>query len=307
MWAITSYYNPIRYKRRLSNYKIFRANLAVPLVTVELSFDGHFELTRNDADILIQISGGAALWQKERLLNVAIKSVPQNVSHIAWLDCDAVFEKPDWADDAEQKLCKVNIVQLFSDLVDLGPENYQSNVKHRDVRSTGHSIVGAINSGGLKQLDVTVESGKDIRQPFPTGMGWAARREIIEDHGLYDAMIIGGGDWAMVCAIYGQFEKAVQLLHLSKCRQEHYLRWARAYHREVGGKIENVSGRIFHLWHGNFINRNSRDRHRLLAGFDFDPGGDLRIGANGAWQWARLRPDLEDFLRNYFLRRAEDN
>jgi hypothetical protein len=57
MWAITSYYNPVRYKRRLANYKLFRANLDVPLVTVELSFDGRFELTEDDADILIQVSG----------------------------------------------------------------------------------------------------------------------------------------------------------------------------------------------------------------------------------------------------------
>ena len=68
MWAITSYFNPARYRRRLSNYRIFRANLGVPLVTVELSFDGQFELTEGDADILIQIPAGAMLWQKERLL-----------------------------------------------------------------------------------------------------------------------------------------------------------------------------------------------------------------------------------------------
>ena len=90
MWAITSYYNPVRYKRRLSNYRLFRANLGVPLVAVELSFDGQFELTEKDADILLQISGGAVLWQKERLLNLAIKAVPPNASSIAWIDCDTM-------------------------------------------------------------------------------------------------------------------------------------------------------------------------------------------------------------------------
>jgi hypothetical protein len=55
MWSITSYYNPARYKRRLSNYRIFRKNLATPLVTVELSFDGGFELRQGDADILERI------------------------------------------------------------------------------------------------------------------------------------------------------------------------------------------------------------------------------------------------------------
>ena len=72
MWAMTSYINPMRYKRRFTNYKMFREKLGIPLVTVELSFDGHFELTDKDADILIQISGGAVLWQQNRLLNVAL-------------------------------------------------------------------------------------------------------------------------------------------------------------------------------------------------------------------------------------------
>jgi hypothetical protein len=64
----------------------------------KLSFDGGFELTKDDADILIQISGGAVLWQKERLLNLAIKLVPLHVKSIAWLDCDVIFDRPDWAD-----------------------------------------------------------------------------------------------------------------------------------------------------------------------------------------------------------------
>ena len=51
MWAITSYYNPVGYRRRLANYGLFRANIGVPLVTVELSFDDRFELTDQDADI----------------------------------------------------------------------------------------------------------------------------------------------------------------------------------------------------------------------------------------------------------------
>jgi hypothetical protein len=46
MWALTTYFNPVRYKRRLSNYRIFRSKLDIPLVTVELSFDGEFELAK---------------------------------------------------------------------------------------------------------------------------------------------------------------------------------------------------------------------------------------------------------------------
>lgn len=304
MWAITAYYNPARFKRRLANYRFYRANLGVPLVTVELSFDGHFELTKKDADILIQISGGAVLWQKERLLNLAIKSVPQNVRSIAWIDCDVVFERPDWGKEAKRQLNEVNIVQLFSDLIDLDKDNYTSDVKHQKKHPTGHGIVSAINSGEVT-LDAATASWENMRL-FLCGIAWATRREILEDHGLYDAMIVGGGDTAMVHAIYGQFEKEIQVHHLNKVRQEHYLKWARPYHRAIASRIGNVPGTAYHLWHGKIINRYYRDRHRLLAGFDFDPEIDLRIGANGAWQWARSRPDLEAFLVNYFRNRAED-
>jgi hypothetical protein len=62
-------------------------------VTVELSFDGRFDLTDQDADILIQLSGGAVLWQKERLLNLAIKAAPAGVKHIAWFDCDVILQR----------------------------------------------------------------------------------------------------------------------------------------------------------------------------------------------------------------------
>jgi hypothetical protein len=73
IWAIASYFNPMRYQRRLVNYRAFRSQLRIPLVAVELSFDGQFELAQGDADILVQISGGAVLWQKERLLDIAVK------------------------------------------------------------------------------------------------------------------------------------------------------------------------------------------------------------------------------------------
>jgi hypothetical protein len=92
LWAITSYFNPARYARRL----FFRARLNVPLVAVELAYGPDFELQDADADILIRVQGGAVLWQKERLLNVALQSLPSNCSKVAWLDSDIFFDAPDW-------------------------------------------------------------------------------------------------------------------------------------------------------------------------------------------------------------------
>jgi hypothetical protein len=49
LWAITSYFNPCRYKARPASYRLFRAHLNVPLVTVEAGLDGRFELGPEDS------------------------------------------------------------------------------------------------------------------------------------------------------------------------------------------------------------------------------------------------------------------
>jgi hypothetical protein len=304
VWAITSYYNPIGYKRRLSNYRIFRANLGVPLVTVELSFDGRFELTDDDADILVQLSGGAVLWQKERLLNLAIKAVPANVKNIAWLDCDVLLKRADWVDEANRKLDEFNVVQLFSDVVYVNMEDYEKQSDHRN----GHvSMPGVASLSDARELLLVGQEKFVLKKVlFNPGLGWAANRRLLEDYGFYDAAIVGGGDSLMVYAMYGRFEALIKKFLLDTTRQQHYLKWAIPFHKSVAECIGHVSGTIYHLKHGEIKNRDYFDRQEWLASFDFDPDIDLRIGANGAWHWARPRPDLEDFLRKYFISRAED-
>src|SRR6516165_312417 len=122
LWAITSYFNPMGYRRRIKNYHDFRQHLAVPLVTVEHSFDGTFQLQPRDADVLVQLAGGDVMWQKERLLNVALKSVPGDCDRIAWVDCDVVFDSDDWAERASRALDDLVLVHLFQERQDLPPD-----------------------------------------------------------------------------------------------------------------------------------------------------------------------------------------
>jgi hypothetical protein len=44
LWAVTTYFNPMRYRRRLSNFRLFRKHLNIPLVAVELAYGKEFEL-----------------------------------------------------------------------------------------------------------------------------------------------------------------------------------------------------------------------------------------------------------------------
>jgi hypothetical protein len=98
LWAITSYFNPVGYRRRLQNYRLFRQRFPVPLVTAELTFGDGFELSADDADILVQLKSRDVLWQKERLLEIALQAVPASCRKVMWVDCDVVFEGDDWPD-----------------------------------------------------------------------------------------------------------------------------------------------------------------------------------------------------------------
>src|ERR1035437_6843897 len=111
MLVVTTYFNPMKSHRRLTNYRAFRSRLNAPLLTVELSFDGQFELTSADADHLIQLSGGDVVWQKERLLNIALGAVPDDVENVAWIDCDVVFESRNWPQAAKKALKSDSIIQ----------------------------------------------------------------------------------------------------------------------------------------------------------------------------------------------------
>lgn len=72
LWVITCYFNPLRYRRRLANFRIFRENLRAPLIAVELAYGPEFELESDDAEVLIQTHCKDVMWQKERLLNVGL-------------------------------------------------------------------------------------------------------------------------------------------------------------------------------------------------------------------------------------------
>ena len=285
----------MRYRRRYANYRAFRERLNVPLVAVELANGDDFELTEEDADVLIQLGDGDVLWQKERLLNVALGSLPASCRKVAWVDCDIVFADEDWAGRVDALLERFMLVQPFS------------HVRHTDtdgeVMSTQPSAALAIASG----LAGTSEFGRPtLRGPGSTnnGLAWAARRELLDEAGFYDACVVGGGDLAMVAAAHGRFDVATR--NMSDAQADHYLAWARPYHETVRSETGFSDGLVSHLWHGDVEDRRYRDRHDGLKRFGFDPARDIAHTADGAWRWNTPKPGLHAHVRSYFASRNED-
>jgi hypothetical protein len=296
VWGITSYFDPSGRKRRLQNYREFRRRLQVPLVTVELSFNGSFDLGPDDAEILIQKRGGSILWQKERLLNIALQALPSSCDTVASLDCDTILLRPDWPCAARKLLDKFALVQLFEGLHYLPPDYQGDTPDVFRAQAPFQSIARCIVKGTLADESFRI-AGSSQRHKYSPGMAWAAKRATLELHGLYDALIVGSGDKAMVSAACGRFVDYAKALQLGARARAHYLAWAEPFYETVRSRVTYVEGDLFHLWHGDLANRGYANRYSLFSRFMFDPYADIALTKDGVWHWSSEKPEMHDFVR----------
>jgi hypothetical protein len=270
-----------------------------------LTHGSDFELKEQDAEILIRLRGGAVLWQKERLLNVALQVVPSPCSKIAWLDCDVIFDAADWAESASRLLDRFAIIQMFKQVHYLSPRWRPATDYTTEVEFTRPSAAFSISSG----LPATTCIGHslDIREgTCAPGFAWAARRELLDQHGFFDACILGGGDRAMGCAANHCFDELMKRHRMNERQQDRYIAWAKPFYETVRAEIGYLDGDIFHLWHGDIRERATRARHEGLSRFEFDPFTDIAIGEGGCWQWNTDKPEMHQYVREYFASRKED-
>jgi endonuclease/exonuclease/phosphatase family metal-dependent hydrolase len=298
--VITCYFNPQRYRSKLWNYLLFSESLrasGVPWLTIECLFPGQAsELT--PAENVHTVVTRATMWQKERLLNLALERLPREWVYVAWLDCDILFENRNWIQGAVAQLNRHAVVQLFTDVVRLpqgerwgrlGDENWMS-----------FAAIAKLNPNQLLK--------GDFARHGHTGFAWAAHRDILARHGLYDGCIAGSGDHMMAHAFTGDWSGNCidRILGKNNLHREHFASWASAIYRSIRARVSYVPGAIFHLWHGDTENRRYVQRNQELASFHFDPAIDLKIGENGCWEWASDKPELHRWAMEYFANRKED-
>lgn len=280
---VTCLFNPAGYARTAAKYQQFRAQLRHDcVVTAELSWDNTFL-----AEDGLHFHGSAShiLWQKERLLNLAIQELPAECDKVAWVDADLLFQNPDWIRDAEAMLEDYPVVQLFESVVNLGPD--------------GRPMSRTQSWGSAAETTTPQLADHQV------GHGWAIRRELIPD-GLYDGMITGGGDWLMASAWLGHLDRRL-LEHLPVPVHDDYHRWAEPQTAAVQGRVGCVPGEILHLYHGEKTRRLYFERYTLLRQHSFDPAHDLQRDDQDLWVWSGNKPELANAVKSYFQFRREDD
>jgi hypothetical protein len=307
LWAITSYFNPMRYRRRLCNFRLFRKHLNIPLVVVELAFGEEFELHKQDAELLIQLRGGAVLWQKECLLNIALLALPSSCRKVAWLDCDIIFGNVEWGYIANSLLDRFSMIQLFKRMHHLSPQWMPAENPACQVTLTRPSAVFSLMSGIPATECLGYVRDTPIMDRPALGFAWASRREVLKQHGFFDACILGGGDRAMISAVTHCFEEMMVRHCMNEHERQRYLDWAIPFSEPMrADDIGFLDADIFHLWHGDIRHRAYRPRYEGLQPFQFDPFIDIEKTQDGPWRWSTNKPQMHKYVATYFASRKED-
>ena len=306
-WGVTAYFNPLGYQRRRDNYRVFRQNLNLPLLTVELANGSSGSLGSDEADILVQLTEGDVLWQKERLLNVALAHLPPECDFVAWLDCDVVFERTDWPDAAVKAMERLAMIQPWQTVHDqrrdcAGPP-FASDASDANVHRQAFTRMW---TRGALPDEVFFERGWSMKLGYSPGHAWVARRELLERHGFYDAFILGAGDKLMASAALGRQRDSVEAFSMTQRQYDHYLAWADPWFDSVAGKVGYLQGHLRHLWHGSLGRRRYPDRYDAFPDFHFDPYQDIALASDGSWRWSSSKPELHRHVAGYFTARRED-
>jgi len=276
--------------------------LEVPLVTVEFSPTGEYVLGPGDADTLIQLDEGDVMWQKERLLNVALGALPPDCTAVAWLDCDVVLLGEEWVDRTLDLLERRQLVQPFSNVGETRPgARFIEPIEGRGRPSFASQY--ARGEIGEQEL-ATWRVGSDP-VPLHCGYAWAARREFLDTHGFYDASILGGATREIATAALGDLDALVACRARTTTQVEHLLAWAKPFAADVAGDIGYVEGDLLHLWHGDAGDRGYGVRYRILVDNCFNPHLDI-AHTGGCWRWASDKPRLHRGTSLYFASRMED-
>jgi hypothetical protein len=301
MAVVTCYFNPSRYETKRVNFERFVKGIeaaGADLVVAELAFaDAPFELPAGDR--VLQLRGSGIMWQKERLLNIAIERLPEACRKIAWVDCDVLFENQNWLDETSKALEQFVVVQPFSGAVRLARGRLRRT--ERDIVVPSFAKVYSL-APAIARTGTAIEHGD-------TGLAWAARREFFDGCGLYDVSLTGSGDHLMAHAFVGGMLPSPCLrwrFQRQRAYALHFLEWAKRAQEIVGAQVGAIEGNLLHLWHGDMKDRRYTQVIKEFAAFNFNPERDLQLDESGLWTWKQASPELRSWAENMFRVRKED-
>ena len=341
--GITPFFNPGRHQNKVDNFRRFRISVAaqgLQILCVELVFgeDHGFQLRGGtepprgngaigsaggavrgggaregeggsaDCDIVIQrrTKAGNTLWQKERLLNIALQNLPRSVDKVLWLDSDLIFLNDNWVPETAALLDSFPVVQPFGWMTYLpAGQGADYALTQLTTLPLGQGVGSVYHGAGLGIQSFPDHVWRSSFLLGHPGFAWAARREVMQAAGgFYDRSIIGGGDRILLHAFTGHYAGMSKKMPAAMADD------IRAYGRKITPLVgpSNISytpGMVLHIWHGEMADRDYTRRYQILRDNQYDPVRDVRVGPDGVLEWATQKGRLHAQVTKYFKRRKE--
>lgn len=302
--VVTTYFDYFGSKYMLPNFEKFKAQVAkegVDLVVYEAAVeDQPFRL--DPAPNVFQLRSRHMLWQKERMVNLAIKRFGDQYKNIAWIDNDVVLSNG-WSAKALGLLEEFPAVQLFSEIHYLLKDESVEKVVEGYVR---------------KLYDRDFAPTMDASRSGNPGTAWACRTSVLKNLGIYDAYINCGSDTLFSITLSGERINWVAKMRRNprgyNVLMNHYLNrhhgeWSRKFTKRLSQEVGEANPRrwvsfldlpLRHLYHGRLQQRDYMIRHRILLEDGFDPKEDLKINEEGLYEWSTDKSRMQRRLMRIF-------
>lgn len=298
LFVITAIANPVRYASRYALYQTFEKYVkqsGANLYTGEVAFGERPHVVTDASDPTdLQLRSSHEIWMKERVQNLVVPRLPPEAEYIAFVDADVRYERDDWAVETIQQLQHYDVVQMFSHVVDLGPET--------EIVQTHYGFAYSYLKG-----KTCLETAKNYGKFWHPGYAWAMRRSTFDAlGGLIDIGILGAGDHHMATALIGNVGYSIPG-NISEAYKRPLYLWQQRAEAHVKRNIGYVPGTLRHQWHGTKLNRNYESRWKILIDNGFDPSRDLKSDSHGLYQLCQEGHRLRDAVRAYNRSRREDS
>jgi hypothetical protein len=306
LYVLTTVFNATRYRTRWKHYQDFAKHCETSgaiLYTAEVAFgDREFSVTESDNPRHLQLRTDSELWLKENALNMLATRLPLDAKYIAWADSDIRWARHDWVNETIHQLQHFDIVQMWSEAEDLGP-NYEGGKRHFSYIYSWINKLGALPAGYYGGSEPEVIT-------WHPGFAWATKRHIWNAlGGLIYWGILGSSDNHMANALLGRVEESMHE-DIGPMYQALCCVWQDRALRYVKKNIGLVEGKLLHYHHGPKAARRYWDRWKILTENKFDPMTDTKLDIQGLMQLVvecERQQKLRDQSRAYFRQRNEDS
>jgi hypothetical protein len=243
----------------------------------------------------LQVHTNSEIWLKENLVNLGVKNLlPCDWRYLCWSDCDLHYCNENWAQDTLHQLQHYQIVQPWSDALDLSFDGgVLSHFKSCGYYSAKH-----------------IPQGANVCNPYKrpyghVGYSWACTRFWYENvEKLLEFAILGAGDNHIAHSCLGDVLNTTNPA-ISQGYKDACLAFQEKAKFACGGLIGYVPGRIEHHFHGSKVRRGYWDRWKILIKHKFQPS-DLRYTNQGVIH-LKGKTGLEHDIMVYNRERREDS